>query len=389
MYENSVGQVLLPSIIQIGCGAVLQIGAVLRKLGLKYPLIVTDKTLVKLGHVKTLTDVLDSEKIRWYIFDSTIVDPTDKCLSDAIKVFSGGSFDCVIGFGGGSSMDVAKTVSAMSVNVGHIKAYKAPTQIEKSGVPIILIPTTGGTGAELTKWAVITDTESNEKYNLSGSALVAKVAIIDWKFTLTMPPRLTADTAVDSLTHAIESYVSKKAFPFTDSIALSAMPLIAKNVLKAFNDPENCGAREALMLGAAKAGIAFSNASVGLVHGMSRPIGANFHVSHGLSNAMLLPAVTKFSVNYAKKRYAQCAIVMDWAHENDTDSIACEKLVDKLIKLNEALKVPSLRQLVDSSELYFDKLEVMAEQAIASGSPQNNPRVPSVYEIVNLYKEIW
>ena len=165
----------------------------------------------------------------------------------------------------------------------------------------------------MTRWCVITDTKRVEKYNLSGLACVATAALIDWEFTVTKPLRITADTAVDSLTHAIEAYVSRKAFAYTDSFALSAMPLIASNVRAACEDPGNGPAREALMLAASQAGMAFSNASVALVHGMSRPIGAHFHVAHGLSNAMLLPAVTAFSVSSAPERYATCARVMGWS----------------------------------------------------------------------------
>ncbi len=389
MKEALIKQVLLPSDIRIGGGAILQTGSVLQKLGLINPLIVTDKTLIELGHVTTLTTILDQNKISWSLFDKVIEDPTDECLLAGLEFFSSGSFDCVIGFGGGSSMDVAKAISAMSVNIGHVREYKPPAELKKCGLPIILLPTTGGTGAECTKWAVITDSASNEKYNLSGPAFVAKAAVIDWKLTLTKPARLTADTAVDSLTHAIEAFVSRKASPFTDTLALSAMQLIANNVLNAFADPENCTAREALMLGASQAGIAFSNASVALVHGMSRPIGANFHVSHGLSNAILLPSITEFSIDYASKRYARCAVQMGWASDSDNDGVACKKLVDNLFQLNETLRVPSLRQLIGQSEIYFPKLKKMAKQAIDSGSPQNNPRIPSLTEIIKLYEKLW
>jgi len=277
----------------------------------------------------------------------------------------------------------------MSVNPGHVRDYKAPTQIDRCGLPVILIPTTGGTGSELTRWCVITDTEKVEKYNLSGLASVATAALIDWTFTTTKPARITADTAIDSLTHAIEAYVSRKAFPYTDGFALAAMPAIAKHVRTACTDSENAEAREALMLAASQAGMAFSNASVALVHGMSRPIGAHFHVAHGLSNAMLLPAVTAFSVEAAPARYATCARAMSWATDKDSDALACEKLVAGLRQLNADLEVPSPKAQGHDRETYFGKLPLMAEQALASGSPQNNPRVPTAEEIVALYEEIW
>jgi len=386
METGGIGRVQSPRIIRIGGGVAAETAEVLEKLGVSHPLIVTDQTVARL-HLSTLTDVLDKAGIRWGCFDRVIEDPTDVCLDEALAAFSEGAYDCVIGFGGGSPMDTAKAVSFMAVNPGHVRDYKAPVQIDRCGVPVVLIPTTGGTGSEMTRWCVITDTKSPEKYNLSGLACVASAALIDWTFTLTKPPRITADTAVDSLTHAIEAYVSRRAFPYTDAFALSAMPLIADNVRRAYADPSDAPAREALMLAAAQAGMAFSNASVALVHGMSRPIGAHFHVAHGLSNAMLLPTVTRFSVGAAPERYATCARVIGWASDADTDEVACGKLVDGLTQLNEDLAVPSpstLGHTVDTKMLHH-----MAKQAIASGSPANNPRIPTEDEIVGLYQAMW
>ena len=384
---QDITRIQSPRIIRIGGGVASETGEVLQQLGLSKPLIVTDTNLIKIGHVKTLTDILEAANIHAHIFDGVIEDPTDTCVDDGLKALNAGDFDCIVGFGGGSPMDTAKAISFMAVNAGHVRDYKAPKQIDKCGLPIILIPTTGGTGSELTRWCVITDTKQPEKYNLSGLACVATAAMIDWTFTTTKPARITADTAVDSLTHAIEAYVSKRAHPYTDAFALSAMPLIADNVRTAYADPENGPAREALMLAASQAGMAFSNASVALVHGMSRPIGAHFHVAHGLSNAMLLPAVTAFSVDAAPERYAQVARVMKWATDHDSDTVACTKLVAGLKQLNADLEVPSPTTLGHAKD---DKMfALMASQALASGSPQNNPRVPTAEQIVELYHELW
>lgn len=384
---QDIARIQSPRVIRIGGGIASETGEVLQQLGLSKPLIVTDANLIKIGHVKTLTNILETANIHAKIFDGVIEDPTDTCVDDGLKALDAGDFDCIIGFGGGSPMDTAKAISFMAVNEGHVRDYKVPKQIDKCGLPIILIPTTGGTGSELTRWCVITDTKQPEKYNLSGLACVATAALIDWTFTTTKPARITADTAVDSLTHAIEAYVSKRAHPYTDAFALSAMPLIADNVRTAYANPENGPAREALMLAASQAGMAFSNASVALVHGMSRPIGAHFHVAHGLSNAMLLPAVTAFSVDAAPERYAQVARVMKWATDHDSDTVACTKLVAGLKQLNADLEVPSPTTLGHAKD---DKMfALMASQALASGSPQNNPRVPTAEQIVELYHELW
>ena len=387
MSLDAIGRVQSPRVIRIGGGVALEVGEVLAQLGLSRPLIVTDANLVTLGHVQTVTDVLDTANTAWTVFDKVVEDPTDACVDAGLAAYHSGDFDCIIGLGGGSPMDTAKAISFMSVNPGHVRDYKAPRQIDRCGPPVILIPTTGGTGSELTRWCVITDTTETEKYNLSGLACVATAALIDWTFTTTKPWRITADTAVDSLTHAMEAFVSRKAFPYADAFALAAMPAIAKHVRMACHEPENGEARSALMLAASQAGMAFSNASVALVHGMSRPIGAHFHVAHGLSNAMLLPEVTRFSINASEARYAICARVMGWAADSDGDAVACQKLVENLSVLNADLKVPSPSALGHIAETGV--LELMASQALASGSPQNNPRVPTQDEIVQLYQNIW
>lgn len=387
MIAGTIGRVQSPRIIRIGGGVAQEIAEVLSQLGLTHPLIVTDPGVRALGHLDKITGPLTSANISHGIFDGVVEDPTDTCVDDGLTAFGKAPYDCIIGFGGGSPMDTAKAISFMAVNPGHVRDYKAPAQIDRCGVPILLIPTTGGTGSELTRWCVITDTTSPEKYNLSGLACVATAALIDWTFTTTKPPRITADTAVDSLTHAIEAYVSRRAFPYTDAFALCAMPLIAGHVRRAYADPEDAEAREALMLAASQAGMAFSNASVALVHGMSRPIGAHFHVAHGLSNAMLLPAVTAFSVPAAPARYATCARVMGWAQDSDTDAKARDALVHGLRQLNADLAVPTPSSLGHAAD--DTMLALMATQALASGSPANNPRVPSAEDIVTLYKEIW
>lgn len=387
MLGDKIGRIQSPKIIRIGGGVAQEIGEILEQLGLSNPLVVTDKNLLEIGHVDSILKILRGHNISYGIFDEVVEDPTDQCVDNGLEIFKSGSFDCLIGFGGGSPMDTAKAISFLSVNKGHVRDYKAPQQIDLCGPPIILIPTTGGTGSELTRWCVITDTKNTEKYNLSGLACVATAALIDWTFSTTKPWRITADTAVDSLTHAIEAYVSSKAFEYTDAFALAAMPAIVENVRDACENPENAEARKKLMLAASQAGMAFSNSSVALVHGMSRPIGAHFHIAHGLSNAMLLPKITEFSVQGNEERYAACARVMKWAHDTDSNASACSKLVENLFILNEDLKVPSPKSLGHIADK--KTLKLMASQALASGSPQNNPRVPTENQIIQLYEEIW
>ena len=270
-----------------------------------------------------------------------------------------------------------------------MRDYKAPVAADKGALPIIAIPTTAGTGSECTRFTVITDTERDEKMLIAGLGALPLAAIVDYELTYTVPPRTTADTGVDSSTHALEAYVSKRANPFSDALALSAMELIGRHIRTAYAEPRNAAAREGMMLGATQAGLAFSNTSVALVHGMSRPIGAHFHVPHGLSNAMLLPAVTRYSVPGAEARYAEAARRVGFAAPGDGDGLAAAKLVTGLEALNKDLSVPTPSAYGIKEADWNGKMALMAEQALASGSPGNNPRVPGAAEIVALYREVW
>ncbi|MEH6571121.1 MAG: iron-containing alcohol dehydrogenase [Halioglobus sp.] len=378
----------LPRILRVGAGASLELVATLGELGVKRPLLVTDAFMVQQGYSARLTQQLDSSGIAYGVFDQCVPDPTTDSLDEAMAVLHAGDYDCVVALGGGSSMDTAKAVAAMATLDGHIRDYKVPHQID-SGLPMVAIPTTAGTGSEATRAAIITDTQSQEKMLCMGLGLVPVAALIDYELTLTMPYRLTADTGIDSLCHALEAYVSRKANPFTDSIALTAMRSIYLNIRTACAQPDNREAREAMMLAATQGGIAFSNSSVTLIHGMSRPIGALYHVPHGLSNAMLLPEVTAWSVAGAPQRYAACARHMGMADVADPDDIALEKLVVALRQLNTDLKVPTPKEFGIDEASWFGSLELMAEQALASGSPNNNPLIPAAADIVGLYERVW
>jgi alcohol dehydrogenase class IV len=270
-----------------------------------------------------------------------------------------------------------------------MRDYKVPFAADRGAVPVIAIPTTAGTGSECTRFTVITDTERDEKMLIAGLGALPLAAIVDYELTFSVPARTTADTGVDSLTHALEAFVSKRANPFSDALAVSAMALIGRHIRTAYANPGNAEAREGMMLGATQAGLAFSNSSVALVHGMSRPIGAHFHVPHGLSNAMLLPAVTRFSVAAAEARYAEAARRIGFADERDADEAATARLVAGLETLNRELSVPSPAAYGIDEAAWNAKMALMAEQALASGSPANNPRIPEKSEIMALYREVW
>jgi alcohol dehydrogenase class IV len=378
----------LPRILRVGAGASAELTATLDELMVSRPLLVTDPFMKECGNVTRLLQQLDEGNVSYGVFDQCVADPTTDSVAAALAVFRSGAHDSVIALGGGSSIDTAKAVAVMAERKGPMRQYKVPHVIA-TGAPIIAVPTTAGTGSEATRVAVISDTETQEKMLWMGLGLMPVAALVDFELTLSMPYRLTADTGIDSLCHALEAYVSRKANPFTDSVALSAMRTIALNIRTACEEPDNRTAREAMMLAATQGGIAFANASVTLIHGMSRPIGAFYHVPHGLSNAMLLPEITAWSVAGAPQRYAQAARVMEMAADTDADSLAVEKLVAGLRQLNTDLSVPSPGAWGIKEQDWFAALPVMAEQALASGSPANNPRIPDVNQIVELYERVW
>jgi alcohol dehydrogenase class IV len=376
-----------PRLISVGGGALGELPGILQRLGLARPLIVTDPHIRDCGILDRVTSLLDG--VPWSVFADTVSDPTTTVVAAGVRRVGDNDYDSLIAVGGGSSIDTAKAMSVLVANGGKMADWRVPAAIPQIGLPVVAIPTTAGTGSEVTRFTVITDAETDEKMLIAGLACCPLVAIVDYELTLSMPWRLTADTGLDSLTHAIEAYVSRRAGPYTDGLATRAMGLIARHIRTACAEPGNRPAREAMMLGAMTAGMAFSNASVALVHGMSRPIGAFFHVPHGLSNAMLLPEITAFSVPAALDRYADCARAMGVAEEGEGSQAAAARLIDELRRLNRDLQVPSPRAWGIDAGRYEELLPVMARQALASGSPANNPRVPSGDEIVELYRRVY
>lgn len=382
-------QITLPRLMHIGKGASERIAETLISFNCKKPLLVTDKVMVELGYAANVTAQLAAHNIEVDVYSDTVPEPTVSSITAGVELVRQHTYDSIIALGGGSPIDSAKAIAILGKFGGQMRDYKFPIVTDQAGLPIIAIPTTAGTGSEVTRFTIITDDESSEKMLCVGRGFMPSAALVDYELTLSLPQRVTADTGIDALTHAIEAYVSRKANLYSDAQALSAMALIAPNLRTVFADPTNERAREAMMLVATLAGIAFSNASVALVHGMSRPIGALFHVPHGLSNAMLLPSVTAFSIPSATARYAQCARAMGLATQLDSDESANDTLLGELTKLNLDLQVPTPEAFGIEKEVFFASMTTMAEQAIASGSPANNPRIPNLDEMVSIYASLW
>ena len=380
----------IPATIIVGEGASNEVGAQAKRFGVKNVLLVTDSYMVNSGLAGTVADSMKGADVNVAVYSGVQPDPTDLNVLEGLEMLKENHCGLVVGLGGGSPMDCAKAISAMSANQPPLSQYAGLHKVPRKGVPTITIPTTAGTGAEVTKVVVIGDTRRNIKMMMLDLNLMPDVALVDYELTMTCPPSLTANVGVDTLVHAVEAYVSVKANPMTDPYALSSIRLVSENLLEAYKEPKNEKARRGMTLASLQAGIAFPNSSVCLVHGMSRPIGALYHVPHGLSNAVLFPTVTEFSISGAPQRYATVSRTMGYAADADSDKVANKKLVAGLKKLNRDLQIPRLGDVCKVDMTTFDeKVQKMAEDSLASGSPNNNPVIPTAEQIVDLYHKAW
>ncbi|EIL8448099.1 iron-containing alcohol dehydrogenase [Clostridium perfringens] len=380
-------QFIMPKRIISGENALNESKAYLKSFG-KRVLIVTDKVMTDLGNVKVLTGVLDSENIEHVLYNEINSEPTDTMIEKGIKLYKENQCDFLIGLGGGSPIDSTKAIGAMITNEGKISDYMG-REIEKELPPFAVIPTTAGTGSEATQFTIITDTKNDVKMLLKGANLLPNLAIVDPRFTMTAPAKITAATGLDALTHAIEAYTSRKAQPLSDSFAVSAVKRIFKYLPIAFDTPKDLKAREEMSIAALEAGIAFNNSSVTIVHGMSRPIGALFHVPHGLSNAMLLEACFTYVVDGAYDRFAQLAKEINIANDNMSNEEAAKAFIDEVVKLMVKLEIPTLEEFGVDKTKFFDNIEKMAADAMESGSPSNTRKIIEVDDVIKIYNNLW
>jgi len=375
-----------------GGGSIKQLGALLRSMGLSRPLIVADRFLAspQSGAVDAVSATLAESGVKSFgVFTDTIPDPTTDSVARCIDALGASNYDAVVALGGGSPIDTAKAAAMLHAHGGKMRDYKAPYMMDDPGLPVIAIPTTAGTGSEATRVTIVTDSETDEKMLCMGLAYLPVAAILDYELTLTKPFRLTADTGIDAMCHAMEAFVSAKANPFADGLALSAMDKLGKSLYTACHQPADAAAREAMLLGSCQAGMAFSNASVTLIHGMSRPLGARFHIPHGMCNAMLMPTCTHFGTSGAVERYAIAARTLGLCGEGVPDDEAAATIPAALEKVALDLQVPTLHGFGVDEAVFRKAVPAMAADAIASGSPNNNPIVPRQDEIEVLYHRIW
>jgi len=387
MPANAVFEFRLPRAIFTGPGSLGRLGEQAKALGVRKALVVTDAKLHRLPYVDQARQSLADSGVESEVFEGVTIEPIEPDIVAGVAALRAGECDGVIAVGGGSSIDVAKAVAVVASSGGRMPDYEGANRISGRQAPLIAVPTTAGTGSEVTRNTIITDVERDVKMLIQSPWLIPDVAIVDPLLTLSLPPDVTMATGIDALTHAIEAYVSRRAQPITDALALEAIRLIAGNLRQAWANPDDLDARSAMARAALVAGMAFGNSSVALVHGMARPLGAHFHLSHGLSNACILAVVMEYSLVGNPPRFADIAEAMGELVDDLSLMDAARRSVDAVRRLCDDVGVPTLSGAGVNVARLRELAPKMAADAIASGSPGNNPRRASVEDIVALYEK--
>lgn len=377
----------IPHKILTGQGALEDSAPYIKQMGEK-PLLVSGPNTSKAPCFDELTKLLERLGMQYSVFSDISGEPTDTIVNNCVKAYKENGCDSFIAIGGESALDTMKAAAALAVMGGKISDYMGK-QIDEKLPPMAAIPTTAGTGSEATKFTVITDEATGVKMLLGGVSLIPDIAIVDPAYCISAPKSITSATGLDALTHAIESYTSRKAQPLTDTVALSAVKRIFKYLPAVYNDGNDIKAREEMSLAALEAGIAINNASITIVHGMSRPIGANFHVPHGISNAMLLEKCLCFVLDGAYERFAELAKAIGAAEKNDSDEEAAKSLIAAIKKLCKECEVPTLAEYGIDKDKFYSVMDKMAEDAIASVSPSNTIKTVTKGDVSMIYKSLW
>lgn len=354
----------------------------------KKALVVTDDVMKNLGNLDKVTDMLEKAGVSYAVFTGVTGEPDDRMIEAGVAVYRKENCDFLVALGGGSPIDSMKAIAMIAAWGGRLADYIGRIVHEKPA-PMAAIPTTAGTGSEATQFTIITDTATQVKMLLKGPGLMPDLAVIDPQFTMTAPPKITAATGVDALTHAIEAYTSKKAQPLSDTFALSACQRIFGHLKNVWEHGDDWEGRNQMALAALEAGMAFNNSSVTIVHGMSRPIGALFHVSHGISNAMLLNVCLDYAGEGAVDRFAYIAVTCGFGKPGDSSREAADKLMEQVETLLREIRIPTLAEYGIQEDDFMRAIPKMAEDAMASGSPSNTRRNVTVHDVEALYRKLW
>lgn len=370
-----------PAHTLIGMGAIEEIPNYIQELGCTKALVVSDQGLVAIGTVDKVTDVLDRRGNAYIIFDGVKPNPTVAMVNDALKSAKANCCDYIIGVGGGSPLDVAKAVSILSVNGGDVRDYEGVNQSKNPGLPLIAVNTTAGTGSEVTRDYVITDEDRKIKMLMVDSHCLSALAIDDPGLMLEMPPHLTAATGMDALTHAIEAYVCRSHFPYSDGIALEAIRLVAKSLHTAVKEGRRVDARTDMCWAEYMAGLAFSNSGLGLVHAMAHQLGGFYNMPHGVANAILLPYVMEYNTSSCKERYAHVANALGINTSHMTNDCASAAAINAVKELSDKIDIPTLAKM----GFHQEDVITLSLNAVNDTCISDNPKEASVIDVQNIY----
>lgn len=376
---------LMPSQIYTGEGALEDAGKAITKMG-NHAFIVTDAMMEKLGNLKKLTDVLEKNSIEYTVYPEINSEPCDTMIYRGVKLLEESDSDFMIAIGGGSPIDSMKAI-AMMHECGGLLRDRMGKYFDGKRLPMAAIPTTAGTGSECTQFTIINDTEKDVKMLLSGSSLIPDIAIVDPMFTMTAPKSVTAATGIDALCHAVESFTSRKAQPMSETMSLAAIEKIFKYLPVCFDEPDNVTARAMMAIAATQAGTAFNNSSVTIIHGMSRPIGANFHIAHGLSNAVLIEACLQYVREPIEGKLAVIARQAKLTASNN-DHEAADQFFISLHELLTHLEIPSMKDIIKDHDKYISLIPKMSKDAMISGSPANTVMPLKKEDLEKIYLDL-
>ncbi|MGG0383318.1 iron-containing alcohol dehydrogenase [Priestia filamentosa] len=370
-----------------GTGSISKIGEEAKKLKATKVMMVTDKVIRQTGLLSKVINPLEKAGLVTDIMDDVVPEPPFENLEQMITGLQGKDYDLLVGVGGGSALDITKVLSIMLTNEENVRDFVGIEKVQNEGVPTILVPTTSGTGSEVTYNAIFTDLRDQVKKGIVSAYLLPKVAIVDPELTLTVPPSVTAATGMDALVHAIESYTAIRAGELTDGIALHAIKLISRSLRKAVYNGKDLKAREDMAMGSLLAGISLGNAGVGAVHALAYPLGGKFKVPHGVANSLLLPFVIKYNAVADLEKFAEVAKAMGENVEGLSLREAADCAVQALAKLSQDVGIPSTLKEVGVTA---EDIPGLAEEASKIDRLlNNNPRWLTVKEIKKIYEEAY
>ena len=364
----------IPTAIEFGQGSLDRLPSITKGLAGSRALVVADSGVVKAGVAQRVADTLINAGIPASIFSDIESDPDVNSIEKGSQFAKSQSVDVVVGVGGGSALDSAKAIGLMLTNPGNIRDYVGIGKVERAGAPVVAIPTTAGTGSELTIWSVLSDKEKKVKISVGSILNCPKVALLDPELTVSLPPSVTATTGMDALVHALESYVNKATQPISEAMSIQAMSLIAKSLRVAVSQPDNVSARADMLLASTIAAMAFNSTRLGLVHAFAMPLGARFHIPHGLVNAILLPAVMRYNLPGNLGKYAHIAEIFGEQIDCLSQREAAERSVTAMECLKADIGITAKLREFGMTEADFDGV---IEEALLSGNVPVNPRKPT------------